>query len=554
MKKIVSISDTEEDLEETRKKKQKADSKDQIVPLSDINMCSEQIDSIEETDTKENTCLESPPISDESSQDVATENNDVPKPNCKLEDISSPETFNGEKSPLCFSPREDTDSSCPVSKTYSNYTTRNYDDEPYDPEDSLQSYETEYLPDNFVTEDSSSLPVSESTILSKDENDGSSPSVGVVSSVERTSVDVTLEDDAEELVTKSSSPLVSEEGRNDEMRSSMSYYVVREEGEVGESKDIRCSSTEDTVLVMNRDVCSESCEHSQPNLCANDDVTYRDQVNSIGSVDEIVIPARSSVIDRGTSGVPVYPCESNVLKFRRERPVCEVMEREPGIVNPYSGQYSNEYVECPVPKLVCNSVQIPTLEPRPSEPDLYVYNSPVPNMVMCRGSCNDERAIYPMSHNVSEMQEYSFHRVAAECCSSVKSIERTYNEPNSDLCSVIPHVNFEDRGMKIVRKLPSEEDFMRRIEKSLFESKIEPREEGNFLETKYKSEVDLSLPLKKRLRTAVVQREEEKLGQSFPSYPAKPMISIAELEYSLLPRLPPVEKYSFYQDEYKRQI
>ncbi|XP_067002941.2 uncharacterized protein [Anabrus simplex] len=94
--------------------------------------------------------------------------------------------------------------------------------------------------------------------------------------------------------------------------------------------------------------------------------------------------------------------------------------------------------------------------------------------------------------------------------------------------------------LKSAEKIKSEDEaLLRRIERSLT-SDTKLKTEDDDLESKFKPELDSSLPLKKRLKTLThiteikvkPETNDSTKTESFPSYPTRPMISIAELDFN----------------------
>ncbi|KAK7873084.1 hypothetical protein R5R35_000365 [Gryllus longicercus] len=423
----------------------------------------------------------------------------------------------------------------------------------YNQDRCTENYTTECVEEPFVSEDSSSpLPDNDLTCQEMSPVVGAVPTVGSVVSVED-DIDGDADEQAETEEEEEGNTEViqytfntEERGINDSVKPGENFVQAPEEkGIVPEVEDVTCDSGGETVLVMNHKVCSEECDVSKPNVCTEEEIMYTDHLNSVQSVDEMIFHKRSTVIDTGNMCASLHVSDSSAMKSRDNSLVCELPQREAAVVR-YCEDYGAMDVSPVFPKRVCNSVCISPI-PQPPVRELYVYDPSAHNMTFCRNNTIIDARSLPVNPNVNGLDTYSFHQIPVESSSGVKNINDTYVHTNSGFCPVLQEsrFEFENRDVKPTKKLPTEEDFMRRIEKTLFESKIETKIDDT-IDSKYKAELDLSLPLKKRLRTLAAMSSisctPEKFvtpkEESFPSYPVKPMISIAELEFTegLIPK------------------
>ncbi|XP_049784312.1 uncharacterized protein LOC126187333 [Schistocerca cancellata] len=206
-------------------------------------------------------------------------------------------------------------------------------------------------------------------------------------------------------------------------------------------------------------------------------------------------------------------------------------------------EYNTELAEC-LPSVESDSCKVseqPVKElPKPSQRGMFVENN------NSRGKLTytnlSMQGMYPYTYP-APVQMSKFLPAYPECaCSECYSnyYLRLSNYNAGLNCYESPLQYTSSDTVREMEKLKAEDqELLRKIEESLIADKSVKCEKPNDeYESKCKTDIDSSLPLKKRLTMARVQaetkikkeHEESKKLDGFPSYPRKPMMSIAELE------------------------
>lgn len=206
-------------------------------------------------------------------------------------------------------------------------------------------------------------------------------------------------------------------------------------------------------------------------------------------------------------------------------------------------EYNPELAEC-LPSVESDSCKVseqPVKElPKPSQRGMFVENS------NSRGKLTyanlSMQGMYPYTFpapvHINKYVPTYPECACSECYSNYYLRLSNYNAGLN--CYESPLQYPSSDTVREMEKLKAEDqELLRKIEESLIADKSVKCEKSNDeYESKCKADVDSSLPLKKRLTMARVQaetkikeeHEDSKKLDGFPSYPRKPMMSIAELE------------------------